>query len=151
MSNNPLIERTATGQPLTPNHYNTPYRLLNGYVQNEEHPDTFAIPDQVILLYIIRPGDFVKLCFIPEAQEPGEDDFGAERMWVEVVKNRGYGDWTGTLANTPFSDIYGIHAGDELMFSWLNVIDYELNPALPTIEERIAELEQPRKRGRHAR
>jgi hypothetical protein len=67
----------------------------------------------------IRPGQLVKLLFIP-------DDGVAESMWVEVSAANPFGGfYRGSLMNTPMS-FGGLEHGDEVRFRIENVIDIYL-------------------------
>lgn len=59
------------------------YTLLDAVEMNIRHPDTFFIPSDAAI-NAIKPGDFVKLGFVPNAEARAMGAEMVERMWVEV-------------------------------------------------------------------
>src|SRR5689334_16222232 len=78
-----------------------------------EAPDSFFIP-QLAERESQKPGDLVKLHFLLE--NPGDDQPGAERMWVEVRQPLDReGRYVGILTNHP-AHIRGLAQRDEVVF-----------------------------------
>ncbi len=81
----------------------TLYRLTDGQDMHRRHPDTFGVPTDAELA-ALRVGDFVKLGFQSDDDDPGE------RLWVEVTHmltpSAEWGSARGRLANVP---IFHVH------------------------------------------
>lgn len=97
--------------------------LANAVEMAAENPETFELPP-TYMLASIKPGCFVKLCFLlPEETEAGSS---GERMWVLVTRKEG-DTYYGNLNNDPCTTSL-IAIGDEVCFkdeNVYNVIDKE--------------------------
>ncbi len=82
-------------------------------------PYTFYLPDNN-RLNAIETGDSVQIII---RSVPLGIDYGAERMWVNVIEITG-DDITGSLDNEPF-DIPQLKLTDKIRFKRFHIIDYE--------------------------
>lgn len=113
--------------PHLANFKNEHWELQSGVVRNEQHPDTFWIPDEAIRRSL-EIGDFVKVMFEYTHPEAYDDDdmFAGERMWVEVVDLNGpY--FIGKLRNRPIctSEWHDLDFDSEITFLPEHVIDVD--------------------------
>lgn len=86
------------------------YELEDCIENSKKWPETFKIDDSSV----VKPGDFVKLVFVPVPAMP--DMPGGERMWVRVIKVEG-DQFEGLLDNDPIlfpPDV--LHAGSLVKF-----------------------------------
>ena len=93
--------------------------LDNVYDLSKASPYTFYVPSPEVL-DILKVGDLVKLIFVME--EPEEDNFRGERMWVEITYVKG-NSFIGKLDNEPLR--LPLKIGDEISFGIENICDTE--------------------------
>ena len=92
------------------------YTLMHGPTLRQGAPYTFFLPHPW-LVGAVRVGDLVKLGF--DYDPPGEN-YGGERMWVEVESIDGV-TYVGRLTNDPEETI--LKCGDEVTFNRDHVLD----------------------------
>lgn len=88
------------------------WSLRDVELATREAPDSFFIP-KLDERRSQKPGDQVKLHFLLE--NPGEDEPGAERMWVEIRQPLSEGHYVGILTNHP-QHIRHLAQMDEVVF-----------------------------------
>lgn len=92
------------------------YSLMDGPELHRAAPYTFILPHPW-LVGAVRVGDLVKLGF---DYDPPGDQYGGERMWVEVDRIEDH-NYTGHLVNEPDESI--LKFGQEVRFSRENILD----------------------------
>lgn len=122
------------------------WHLASGVVRNELYPETFHIPEEA-LRRTVKPGDVVKLMF-EYAFPDGAEEYGGERMWVEVTSLSGpY--YVGRLRNHPFGveeveDWLNLEFDSEIVFLPEHVID--INDSVETPQQRAVKRKRRRKK-----
>lgn len=111
------------------------YTLLDAVEMNIRHPDTFLIPGEDAIS-AIKPGDFVRLGFVPTAEARARGAEMVERMWVEVSEtDAARGDMcpiflTGRIRNAPFVFSEILSFDDSVAFAAWNIMSIEPRGAL---------------------
>lgn len=95
------------------------WQLDNVHKLNKEAPYTFYRPSEEVIEKL-QVGDIVKLIFVSD--QPSDDGFNGERMWVEITDRNG-NNFTGTLDNEPFR--LPLKAGEVITFGAENICDTE--------------------------
>jgi hypothetical protein len=102
------------------------WELQSGVARNEQHPDTFWIPDEATRRSL-EAGDFVKLMFEYIYPDDHDEEMPAgERMWVEIIDLNGpY--FLGRLRNRPICtvDWHILDFDSEIVFLPEHVIDVD--------------------------
>ena len=97
--------------------------LQDGEAMHAQHPRSFFIPPAERRA-ALRPGECVRLGFVcgPHADREGEGH--VERMWVEVVEQRGDGHAHGRLRNNPVR-LTAVAIGDLVAFEPAHVLSID--------------------------
>ena len=96
------------------------YSLDDAEARHREAPETFRIPDSG-QRDNIKPGQLVKLIFLPRERDPVHDWVTSERMWVQVERRLDDGGYLGKLDNYPL--VVDLEPGDPVQFQARHVID----------------------------
>lgn len=104
------------------------YTLKDGELAAQIHPQTFMIPP-LARRRNLRLGQLVKLGFeaTVEAAKALANGCNGERMWVEITKVSGPGEYTGKLESQPAFPVLwcgGLKVGDEVRFSAKHVLSH---------------------------
>lgn len=162
----PALQRPALGKPPTfaldsagtpepsqfphlANFEDEHWELQSGVTRNEEHPETFWIPDEAVRRSL-EVGDFVKVMFeYLHPEEYDEENFAGERMWIEVTDSIGpY--YIGRLRNGPVctSDWHNLQFDSEVTFLPEHVIDVDKGGADAASLEKDRKKKRPKKKRR---